>query len=387
MPDPYDRLLRATADLPTPCAIVDVPALATNTTDLIARAGGTPIRVASKSVRVRDLLDRTLAHEGFAGLMTYSLAESNWLADLGHDDLLLAYPTADAAALRDLVADEQRLAAITVMVDSVEQLDLIDSVLGPAHPTIRLCLDVDSSLRLGPVHLGVRRSPVHTALEARQVAARIAARPGFELVGVMFYDAQVAGLPDTSPAVRAVKRRSTADLLERRAAVVDAVSRHGELTLVNAGGTGSLEVTGADPVVTELTAGSGLFMPTLFDRYDAFQARPAAYYALSVVRRPADDVVTLFSGGYTASGPAKASRAPRPVWPDGLSLIGSEGAGEVQTPVKGAAARTLRVGDRVLMRHAKAGEMCERFDRVALVDAAGDVEILPTYRGEGKNFG
>jgi len=168
---------------------------------------------------------------------------------------------------------------------------------------------------------------------------------------------------------------------------VDAVRRHADLQLVNAGGTGSLEVTGADPAITELTAGSGLFMPTLFDRYDAFHARPAAYYALSVVRRPADDVVTLFSGGYTASGPPKASRAPRPVWPEGLSLIGSEGAGEVQTPVKGAAARTLRLGDRVLMRHAKAGEMCERFDAVALVDAAGDVELLPTYRGEGKNFG
>lgn len=388
MSEPYDRLLRATADLPAPCAILDGPALATNTHDLVRRAGGVPVRVASKSVRVRELLDRTLAHDGFAGLMTYSLAESVWLADLGHDDLLLAYPTADAAALRDLVASEQRLAAITLMVDSVEHLDLLDALIGTTdHPPIRLCLDVDCSLRVGPLHLGVRRSPVRTPRDATAVAAAIAARPGFELVGVMFYDAQVAGLPDTSPAVRLVKKRSNDDLAERRSAVVAAVRRHADLQLVNAGGTGSLEVTGTDPSITELTAGSGLFMPTLFDRYDAFHARPAAYYALSVVRRPTDDVVTLFSGGYTASGPAKTSRAPRPVWPDGLSLIGSEGAGEVQTPVKGAAARTLRLGDRVLMRHAKAGEMCERFDRVALVDAAGDVELLPTYRGEGKNFG
>jgi D-serine deaminase-like pyridoxal phosphate-dependent protein len=384
---PYDRLLRATAALDTPFAVLDGPALWGNADDLVRRAAGVPVRVASKSVRVRALVERTLAHEGFAGVMSYSLAESNWLVDHGADDVLLAYPTTSAAALADLVADERRLAAITLMVDSTESLDHLDHLLGPGHPTLRVCLDVDASLRLGPVHLGVRRSPVHTARQARRLAAAIEARPGFDLVGVMFYDAQIAGLPDTSPAVRLVKRRSAAELLDRRGRVVEAVGRHARLEIVNAGGTGSLEVTGADPAITELTAGSGLFSPTLFDNYDAYDARAAAYYVLSVVRRPARDIATLYSGGYIASGPAKKSRQPTPTWPSGLSLVGTEGAGEVQTPVRGKAARDLRIGDRVVMRHAKAGEMCERFDRVALVDADGGVELLPTYRGEGKNFG
>jgi D-serine deaminase-like pyridoxal phosphate-dependent protein len=168
---------------------------------------------------------------------------------------------------------------------------------------------------------------------------------------------------------------------------VEAVSHHADLELVNAGGTGSLEVTGADPAVTELTAGSGLFTPTLFDHYDAFQARPAAYFVLDVVRRPAKNVATCFAGGYTASGPAQANRMPTPVWPEGLELLGTEGVGEVQTPVKGKAARSLRIGNRVVFRHAKAGEMCERFDAVTLVDEAGRGETVPTYRGEGRNFG
>ncbi|MGH3457478.1 amino acid deaminase/aldolase [Aeromicrobium sp.] len=387
MPEPFDRLLSATAELGAPVAIVDEPALWANADDLVRRADGVPIRVASKSVRVRSVIERTLARDGFSGVMSYSLDESVWLADLGVDDILLAYPTASASGVRALVTDERRLAAITLMVDSPESLDLLDHLAGPDHPRIGVCLDVDASLKLGPVHLGVRRSPVHSTDEAAQLARAVAERPGFELRGVMFYDAQIAGMPDSSPAVRLVKKRSAAELLDRRSKVVAAVREHADLRIVNAGGTGSLEVTGADPVITELTAGSGLFSPGLFDDYDAFESSPAAYFALDVVRRPTDDVATLFSGGYIASGPAQKSRLPKPAWPEGLSLLGTEGAGEVQTPVKGRAARDLRLGDRVLLRHAKAGELCERFDTVTIVAADGSVEIVPTYRGEGKNFG
>lgn len=380
-------MLAATADLGAPLAIVDEPALWANADDLVRRAGGVPIRVASKSVRVRSIIERTLERDGFAGVMSYSLDESVWLADQGIDDILIAYPTASASGARALVADERRLAAITLMIDSPRSLDLLDHLAGPDHPTIGVCLDVDASLRIGPLHLGVRRSPVHSVEEASRLAHAVVDRPGFELRGVMFYDAQIAGMPDSSPAVRLVKRRSAAELLTRRAQVVAAVREHADLRIVNAGGTGSLEVTGADPVLTELTAGSGLFSPGLFDGYDAFESRPAAYFALDVVRKPADDVATLFSGGYIASGATNKNRSPRPTWPEGLTLLGAEGAGEVQTPVKGRAARDLRLGDRVLMRHAKAGEMCERFDSVTIVGAAGEVETVPTYRGERKNFG
>ncbi|MCK5892114.1 amino acid deaminase/aldolase [Aeromicrobium sp.] len=386
MTDPA-HLLHATRELPAPLALLDGAALEANLADLARRAHGVPVRVATKSVRVRAVIDQALAHEAFQGLMTYSLAESLWLADLGHDDILLAYPSVNAPALRDLAAEQHRRDAITVMVDSLDSLDAIDGVLGVRHPTIRVCLDVDASLRLGPIHLGVRRSPVHTAKQARRVAEAIARRPGFELVGVMFYDAQIAGLPDTSPAVRLVKKRSAAELAERRSAVVETVRAVADLELVNAGGTGSLEVTGQDPAITELTAGSGLFCPTLFDGYDAFEARPAAFFALDVVRRPARGIATCFSGGYIASGPAGDARVPTPVFPEGLTLIGTEGTGEVQTPLTGKAARMLRPGDRVLFRHAKAGEMCERFDAIHVVDAAGPVTSHATYRGEGKNFG
>ncbi|MGF7121026.1 amino acid deaminase/aldolase [Rhodococcus sp. TAF43] len=387
-----DRLTAATAHLDPPLAALDLATLHTNAADLVRRAAGTPVRVASKSVRCRAVLEVALgsgltASGGFRGIMSYSLREAMWLAQRGAEDVLMGYPTADRAALAELGADRTLLDRITLMVDDIAQLDLIRSAVGSESVRPRVCLDVDASLRLGPAHLGVRRSPLR---EPGQVArlARLAADRGFAVVGVMFYEAQIAGLPDSSFAVRMVKKASAAELATRRGAVVDAVTEEvGKLEIVNSGGTGSLEVSSADSVVTEVTAGSGLYVPTLFDRYHSFTPRPALFFALPAVRKPTPRITTLFGGGYIASGPAGNTRVPAPVWPRGLKLLRNEGAGEVQTPVTGAAAAELAVGDRVWFRHAKAGELCERFTEVHLVDADGTATSTPTYRGEGKCFG
>ncbi|MET8777464.1 amino acid deaminase/aldolase [Nocardia sp. NPDC004654] len=386
---PIAGLHAATADLDPPLAALDLTALRANAADLVRRANGVPIRVASKSVRCRAVLEAVLggeltAADGFAGIMSYSLREALWLVGLGARDILLGYPTVDRAALAELAADATSLGAITLMIDDVEQLELIRLAVGNrVRP--RVCLDVDASLRIGPLHLGVRRSPVRTPEQAAALA-RAALDRGFDVVGVMTYEAQIAGLPDSNAAVRLVKRASAAEIAKRRTRVLDAVrSVAGKLEIVNSGGTGSIEVSIADPDVTEVTAGSGLYVPTLFDHYRAFTPRPALFFATPVLRKPTPSIATVFAGGYIASGPTGASRVPKPVWPSGLRLIGTEGAGEVQTPLTAAA--ELRIGDRVWFRHAKAGELCERFDRVHLVEADGSRSTVPTYRGEGKNFG
>ncbi|WP_063065673.1 amino acid deaminase/aldolase [Nocardia violaceofusca] len=387
---PIADLHAATADLDPPLAALDLSALRANAADLVRRARGVPIRVASKSVRCRAVLEEVLGPQltgrgGFAGIMSYSLREALWLAGHGARDILLGYPSVDRAALADLGADSTLLDSITLMVDDVAQLDLIRAAVGGAGISPRICLDVDASLRVGPLHLGVRRSPIRTPEQAERLA-RVARERGFRVVGVMTYEAQIAGLPDTNPAVRLVKRLSAAEIGTRRTRVLEAVRAvAGELEIVNSGGSGSIEVSVAAPEVTEVTAGSGLYVPTLFDGYRAFTPHPALYFALPVLRRPAADIATVFAGGYIASGPAGASRVPKPVWPKGLRLIGTEGAGEVQTPFTGAA--DLAVGDRVWMRHAKAGELCERFDAIHVVDADDRRTTVPTYRGEGRNFG
>ena len=238
-----------------------------------------------------------------------------------------------------------------------------------------------------------RRSPVRTPADAAALAAAIVARPALRLTGLMAYEAQIAGVGDSPPgrplygrAVRYMQRKSAAELADRRAAIVAAACAVAPLEFVNGGGTGSLERTAAEPAVTELGAGSGLYNPRLFDSYRGFTGQPAALFALPVVRRPGPGVVTALGGGYLASGPANRSRLPAPYLPAGLRLDQEEGAGEVQTPLLGAAADRLRIGDRVWLRHAKAGELCEHFGELHLIDGDAVTATVPTYRGEGKAF-
>ncbi|MDG4795369.1 amino acid deaminase/aldolase [Micromonospora sp. WMMD1082] len=391
------RLDRATAHLDPPYAVVDLTAFDANAAALVDRVGGKPLRVASKSLRSRDLIARALARPGWHAVMAFTLPEAIWLVGTGISaDVLVAYPTVDRAALAKLGADPALAEAVTLMVDDPDQLDFCDTVAPPGNRSeLRVCLDLDASWRLlgGRVHLGVRRSPVHSARAVGRLAATVAGRPGFRLVGLMSYEAQIAGFGDAPPgraalgtAIRLAQRGSYRELLARRSAAVAAVREHADLEFVNGGGTGSVAATGADPAVTEVTAGSGLYGPTLFDAYRAWRPTPAAFFACGVVRRPAPDLATVLGGGWIASGSADRSRLPRPWLPAGLKLLGAEGAGEVQTPLTGTPAAALRVGDRVWFRHAKSGELCERVNELHLVDGDHVVATVPTYRGEGRAF-
>jgi D-serine deaminase-like pyridoxal phosphate-dependent protein len=400
----YDR---ATADLDPPLAVVDLGAFDRNAADMARRAalggngvqGSLPIRVATKSLRCRYLIERALATPGYRGVMCYSLAEAVWLHAAGtSDDLLVAYPTVDRRALRALAADEAARQRITIMIDSEAQLDVVDRALGDGHPEIRVCLELDVSwrplARRPAVHIGTWRSPLFTPEQAAGFAAAIIRRPGFRLVGVMGYEGQIAGLGDAPPGhpvrarlIRLIQGRSMPELIGRRTEAIRLIQAKTSLEFVNGGGTGSLESTARDPSVTELTAGSGLAGPTLFDAYRRFAPEPAVLFALPVVRRPGPGIATLFAGGYVASGTGAPDRLPRPHLPAGLSLTGAEGAGEVQTPVRGAAAGQLRTGDRVWLRHAKAGELAERFREYHVIGDDGQVTPVPTYRGEGQCFG
>lgn len=390
------RLSEVTAALEPPFAVVDLDAYDANMAELTRRAAGrATIRLASKSVRARALADRVLAADGYRGVLAFTLPEALWLASHGATDIVIGYPTTNREALRRLAADEHARASITLMVDSVAHLDLVDSVLGAGHPSVKVCIDLDASLELagGRVHLGPWRSPTHSPEQATALARAIVARPGFELDGLMSYEGQIAGLGDNQAGsrwqrlqVRAMQRLSGRELAERRASAVAAVREVAPLRFVNGGGTGSIEATSSEPVITEIGAGSGLYGPGLFDHYRHFSPRHAAFFVLPVVRRPTARIATALGGGWIASGPPGPDRLPKIAHPAGLRMNPREGAGEVQTPLLGAAAAGLRLGDQIWMRHSKAGELCERVNELHLVAGDAVVDVVPTYRGEGHAF-
>jgi D-serine deaminase-like pyridoxal phosphate-dependent protein len=384
-----------------PFAFVDLDAMRANAERMVAQAGGLPIRIASKSVRSTAMLRRILAlDEGFQGILAFTLPEALWLSGQGFDDIVVGYPSADRQAIRELVAlaADEPLRAPVPMVDDAPHLDQIEGAMGTGGTEVRVCMDVDVGWWPGGgrlARIGPKRSPIHHPERAGRFAAEIASRPGTRLAGVMAYEGHIAGVGDRVPgrplrsaAIRRMQASSEREIRERLPKIVEAVREQtpSGLEFVNGGGTGSLARTAAAGIATELTAGSGFYAPHLFDNYRSLELTPAAFFVLPVVRRPSPGTVTALGGGYLASGAADEGRLPQPYLPAGLRLDGQEGAGEVQTPLVGMAARSLRIGDRVYMRHAKAGELCERFDSLFLVEGDRIVDEVPTYRGEGKAF-
>ena len=408
-----------------PAFVIDLDAIERNAADLTRRAGTTPIRLATKSVRIPELISYVLARPGYQGVLAYSLREALWLFENSiSDDIVVAYPTVDAEALSELAANAPARAAICLMVDRPEHLAALADAVAVATadttttqvpgvaqtPTpdtapvdrstsaaatvrLRVAIDVDASYRPVPgVHIGALRSSVHTPAQAAKLARDIVSRPYLHLSGIMMYEAQIAGVGNKGSSFRArairwMQSRSIAELAQRRAQVVAAVEKvAGPLEFVNGGGTGSLESTCAEAAVTEAAAGSGILAPALFDTYVHFQPTPASWFVTAVTRKPKRGIITVAGGGRLASGPGAADRMPLPAYPPGLHYTANEGAGEVQTPLRGRSARRLNIGDLVWFRHVKAGEACEHANAALVVRDGKVIDRWETYRGKGLIF-
>lgn len=386
-----------------PLAYVDLDAFDANGAALARAAGSQPIRIASKSLRCDALIDRALGlSPQFRGAMAFTIDEALHLAARGIDDVLIGYPSVEPAALERLAhwLVDHPAHRIRPMVDAPEQLDRIATAARAAGTELPVCVDLDTSWRpagtRGPA-IGPKRSPLRTAEQVLAVVRHARRTDGVRVDALMAYDGHIAGVGDEPPgrplrarAIQLMQRSSLRELHDRVPRIVEAAQRElapdGGLALVNVGGTGSLSRIRDLTAATELTAGSGFYAPTLFDAYRHLTLQPAAFFVLTVVRRPGSQIATVLGGGYIASGPSGDDRVPTPIYPLGLHLDRDEGAGEVQTPLLGEGAAGLAIGDRVVFRHAKAGELCERFASLHLV--AGDqlIDRVPTYRGAGHTF-
>jgi D-serine deaminase-like pyridoxal phosphate-dependent protein len=396
----YARYREALREEDLPAAAVDLDALERNVDTLVTavRAAGKTLRVASKSIRCVALIRAVFARGGPAvrGVMAFSPAEACFLSTQGFSDILVAYPTALPRDARLVAAAVRAGASIVLVADAVEHVAAASAAAAEAGVRIGMVVDVDVSYRpLGDrLHVGVRRSPLREPEAVAALAERIARDPHLTFAGLQAYEAHLAGIPDVEPlapvaaaAKRALKDRARGPVRAQRRAILDELSRRGiAVPLFNGGGSGSVAWSAADPALTEVAAGSGFLDSHLFDGYQGLRLQPAAFFALQVTRRPGPGLVTCQSGGFIASGAPGPDRLPRPYLPEGLSLLGLEGAGEVQTPLAVPEGVTLELGDPVIFRHAKAGELAEHFASYALIRGDRIEATAPTYRGMGRCF-
>ncbi|RLA63558.1 MAG: amino acid deaminase/aldolase [Epsilonproteobacteria bacterium] len=377
-----------------PALILDYDLLKKNVEDIIKRADGKKIRLASKSIRSVPILKRLLSdYPEFQGILCFSIEEAVFLAEKGLDDLLVAYPSVQAKVIEPVCNLTKEGKFITLMVDSLEQVQTIQAVAAKKNAVINICFDIDMSMHLPGLNFGVYRSSLRSLKNVLDLFDKIKDFENVKVVGIMGYEAQIAGLGDKIPGnpvkawiVRLLKKISIPKLRKLRKEVVDSLTERGvSLTIKNGGGTGSLRSTSEDSSVNEIAMGSGLFSPTQFDHYKDFKFNPAMFFALEISRNSEGQVFTANGGGYIASGPVGKEKLPTPYLPEGMSLTANEGAGEVQTPIK-ISGSDIKLGDPVFFRHSKAGEVCERFNEITLISGNQIVEKVPTYRGEGQCF-
>lgn len=382
----YQQYLKA-LDFPSkPVLFLDEDAFNQNINWVINHAAEKKIRLATKSIRCREIFKKVLSRSPiFQGLMTYDLREALWLRDCGHKDILMGYPTTDNSALEQLAQNPEE---ITLMVDLPEHLEMIHILAKKYQKEIRICLDIDLSMDLFFIRFGVYRSSLNTKERIHQFLKILKNYPLLKVVGVMGYEAQIAGVGDQSSLlIRGLKKISQNQLQTRRKAFVEMIRSEGhQLSLINGGGTGSLLKTTQEDIVTEVTVGSAFYAPHLFDHYKDFKLSPALAFTLPIARSPEKNIYTCFGGGYVASGALEKSKLPLPYLPEGMIIFKHEGFGEVQTPIFYNGNESLNIGQSLIFRHSKAGEVCERFSSLHIIKDNQLIATTPTYRGEGKNF-
>lgn len=386
---------KALNEIAKPCAFVDMDALEKNTQMIVDGAKDKKIRVASKSIRSVEVLRKIFASSNvFQGIMSFTAEEAIYLHEQGFDDLLIAYPIWNENQLRLVCQKIAQGATITLMVDSLEHIEHLEMIANKENGTFLVCMDIDLSSDLFGIHFGVHRSPIKKVTDAIAIANRILLSNELKLDGIMGYEAQIAGVTDADPSqrmrskmVQMLKRKSTKELIEKRASIVEEIEKvGGSFRFVNGGGTGSLHQTTEEKHITEVTVGSGFFNSHLFDKYLDFQYEPVAGFAIEITRIPQKGIYTCFGGGYVASGAANKDKLPEIYLPKGAKLTANEGVGEVQTPVVYKGRQNLTHGDPIFLRHSKSGELCERFKELHIIKDGKVIDQWMTYRGDGKCF-
>ncbi|WP_335872970.1 amino acid deaminase/aldolase [Bacillus sp. 2205SS5-2] len=379
----------------SPGVYLDLKAFDRNVEKVATIAKGKNVRVASKSIRSVNLIERVLSsHTCFRGILCYNPHECVFLAEKGFDDLLLAYPTTDREALMKIANLFHEEKFITIMIDSISHIELLHKIAKESSSKFRICLDIDLSLTYFGLHFGVKRSPLRYTHQVLTLIQEIKKYPTLILDGIMGYEAQIAGVADKMPGqfiknrlITYLKRKSFQDYPRRRQEIVDALKSEGiSLRFSNGGGTGSLLITREEEAVTEVAVGSALYAPHLFDYYRDFRYEPSLFFTSPIVRQPSNNVYTSYSGGYIASGATGKEKQPLIHLPKGCDLVSLEGAGEVQTPFNNNGDQPLEVGDVIVFRHSKAGELAERFTHIQLVENDRVIDSCTTYRGDGYCF-
>jgi D-serine deaminase-like pyridoxal phosphate-dependent protein len=246
--DMYGRHVGDPVDvLPTPALLVDVDALQRNIATMMAALEGQTARLRPHT-KVQKSPDIALmqVRAGAMGVTVATVWEAAAMAAAGVADILIANEVvpADRVAAAAALAPRTRL---TLTVDDVRNIDALSAAMTARGAEADVLVDLD---------VGMARCGARSAQEALRLAAHIQEAPGLRLQGVMAYEGHCMLEPD-----RERRIRLAGEAMDYAASVKELLRAEGlPAETLSAGGTGTYNITGRNPQVTELQAGSYVFM-------------------------------------------------------------------------------------------------------------------------------
>jgi D-serine deaminase-like pyridoxal phosphate-dependent protein len=233
--------------LPTPALILDLDLARNNLRLMAERLKALPAKLRPH-IKVHKCaeLSRLQVQAGAIGVCTATVWEAIVMSDAGIEDVLIANQVSGKDKIQALALASGR-GRLTVAVDDPANCDELDSAVRAVGGRLEVLIEVD---------VGMGRCGVRSADEAVALARHLARLPGLRFRGVQGYEGHCMLEPDRD--VRIAKARAAADLVEQ---VVESLRHAGfPSEVVSMGGTGTYDITGADPRVTEIQAGSYVFM-------------------------------------------------------------------------------------------------------------------------------
>ncbi|HEX3925650.1 MAG TPA: alanine racemase [Streptosporangiaceae bacterium] len=249
--DLYGRHVGEQADaLPTPALVVDTEALDRNLAAMNAALAGQTARLRphTKVQKSPDIALRQIA-AGAVGVAVASVWEAAAMAAAGVSDVLIANQVVPADKV-NAAAALAGYASLTVAVDDARNIEALSAAAARAGTEIGVLVEVD---------VGMGRCGARSAPEALRLAEQAHAAPGLRLKGVQAYEGHCMLVPDREKRIRMATRA-----MDTAAEALALMRSHGlPAGTLSGGGTGTYDITGRHPAVTELQAGSYVFMDAM----------------------------------------------------------------------------------------------------------------------------
>jgi D-serine deaminase-like pyridoxal phosphate-dependent protein len=264
-------------DVPTPALLLDLPKVRGNIEEMARRMSTVPAALRPHAkIHKSPIVGRMQLEAGGIGLTTATVWEATAMIEAGLTDVLVANQVVGPRKVAELA----RLAGIgrvIALVDDAGNVEQISAAAQKAGTEVGILVELD---------VGLHRAGLRTVHEAIEVAELVERTPGLELLGPFGYEGHCMLEPNREERVRKAKA-ANAELLE----LVDEFEARGLPTeIVAAGGLGTWDITGANPRITEIHAGSYVFSDA-FHRNLVPGFEPALTVLATIISRTGDMAV------------------------------------------------------------------------------------------------